>query len=507
MESESLAKSETVDRRQDSAATLLLIGLSVLALVLRFWRVGAWNFQATEIFTLRDSMTPAFDNPRPLGYLLNYYLVRPFHPLDEFGLRLFPTIFGILAVPAFYWVARRLVGTRAALFGTLLLTVSPLLILYSQLARYWSLVFLFSTIYPYYLYLGIRDHDRRALIIGIGCGILAALAHPVSVLLVAGLGLWLVLSHIRPGRLQRLWGQRRFRWGVGIVVVILVVIALRFVPLLEGWITQHDQNPGSGQFLLRPPATKGLKQIFFLLAFVDSLTVPLVLTALAGIYVIWRERERSLATMLICVAGVPIAFLTLITLRTASSQYYLLPAVPVFFLGAGVFLERLTRLNSGLYPRWLVPATVTAIVIATGMPTLASDYRDGRRYDFRRAAAWLQPRFSPGDIVYSDQHMVLAYYLPGKEIQRLRQDTIPLSRTMRELESRPGKALWVIAPAPSHAFRTNLKFGGLLAWLFQNCEIRNTVGVGRVDFREQYLQIYRCSTELAHGNRPAPVSQ
>jgi hypothetical protein len=248
---------------------------------------------------------------------------------------------------------------------------------------------------------------------------------------------------------------------------------------------------------------KGLKQIFFLLAFVDSLTVALVLTALAGIIVLWRERDRSLAAMLICVSAVPILFLTLITLRTAASQYYLLPAVPAFFVGAGVFLERLTRVDYHLHPRWLLPATLTAIIIATGVPTLASDYHDGRRYNFRGAAAWLKPRISPGDIVFSDQHMVLDYYLPGREVQRLRHDTVPLARSLRDLRSLPGHALWVVAPAPSHAFRTNLKSGGLLAWLLQNCEIRNTLGVGRVDFREQYLQIYRCSAEAPSQARAA----
>src|SRR4051812_32765035 len=142
---------------------------------MRFWRLGEWNFQATEIFTLRDSLRPQFRNPRPLGYLLNYYVVRPFMPLDEFGLRLLPAIFGVLAVPTFFFVARRLVSERAALLGAFLLTVSPVLISYSQLGRYWSLVFLLSTVYPYALYLGLRDRNRRAVVLGIVTGILGVL--------------------------------------------------------------------------------------------------------------------------------------------------------------------------------------------------------------------------------------------------------------------------------------------------------------------------------------------
>ena len=61
-------------------------------------------------------------------------------------------LFGVLAIPALYLVGRRLIGTRAALFGALMLTVSGLHVFYSQFARYWSLVFLLSAIYPYAIY-------------------------------------------------------------------------------------------------------------------------------------------------------------------------------------------------------------------------------------------------------------------------------------------------------------------------------------------------------------------
>ena len=81
---------DTDDHRQREPArstrsALLLGGLIVLALVLRFWRLGDWNFEATEMFTRRDSITqPRWTNARPLIYLLNYYVVRPIMPLDEF---------------------------------------------------------------------------------------------------------------------------------------------------------------------------------------------------------------------------------------------------------------------------------------------------------------------------------------------------------------------------------------------------------------------------------------
>ena len=160
-------------------AWLLLAALTLLGLVLRLWHLGDWNFQATEMFTYRDSQRPQFGNARPLVYLLNYFLVRPLLPLDEFGMRLVPAIAGTLAIPALYLVGRRIVGSRAALFAALLVTLNPTQILYSQLARYWSLVFLFCSIAPFALFLGVRDRSGRMFALGVVATILAGLSHPV----------------------------------------------------------------------------------------------------------------------------------------------------------------------------------------------------------------------------------------------------------------------------------------------------------------------------------------
>jgi hypothetical protein len=483
-----------VDRSR--AHLWIVAALFGLALLLRFWKLGVWNFQATEIFTLRDSNIPQFHNPRPLGYLLTYFLVRPFHSLNEFGLRLLPAVFGALTIPALYFINRRLVGSRAALLAALLLLASPLHVMYSQLARYWSLVCLLSAIYPSAVYLGIRDRDRRMLALGIITGLLAVLAHPVSVLLVGG-PMILLLGRLRPATLRRIWDQPAGRWGLIVVAVLGVILAIRLIPILEGWFTEHHRNPGNSQFLLRrEPA--GLKQIFLVLAYVESLTLPLFVFGALGFYQLWREGNRTLSLILISMVIFPLAFLALVTLRAPVSQYYLVPTIPVWFIGAGVFIDRLFLSDRSVHPGWLLPAAVIAVIVAAGAPTLISDYRDGRRFDFRGAARWLEPQLRQGDVVFSDQFMVLAHYLPNAEVKRLRSPE-PLEQTMEGLEQagREG-VLWIVAPAASHAFRANLKGGGLIGWMYDHCQLRQSMGVGRMDLRQEYLQVYRCP--------PAPPS-
>jgi hypothetical protein len=492
-------------RRLTISPALLLTGLTILALALCYGRLGHWGFDSDEIFMLRDSLHPRLRNPRPLLYFLNH-LLSSVIPLNEFGIRLLPAAFGVLAIPALYWTAIRLrLGTSTALFAAVLLTLSGLHVYYAQFGRYWSLVWLLTSIYPYAVYVGIRQRDRAALAIGAVAGVLAALAHPSSVLLVGGPLLWLGTIYLRPDRLRALWAQRRVRIAVGLVAVLLVAIALRFIPILKAWISSHDANPGSGQFLLPPKAPMGVKQAIYLLAFVQGLTPPIALTAVAGLYILWRERDRTLGTFLFSLAVFPMLFLMLAMVRTPVSTYYLVPTTTVYFLAAGVFLDRMAQMDWRLRPAWMVPGIILVLVLIPGIPTLVSQYLNGRRYDFKTTARWLEPSLTPHDIIYADQPVILAHYLPHADVQRLRFNTKPLEQAVAEA-GRAGGALWIVAPAPDHAFRASLKEGGLARWMFDHCQMRNVVGQGRVDFRQQYLQVFRCPPAASAAETVAPAA-
>ena len=74
----------------------------------------------------------------------------------------------------------------------------------------------------------------------------------------------------------------------------------------------------------------------------------------------------------------------------------------------------------------------------------------------------------------------------------LQQNPVPLADSLRSLEESGRSSLWLVAPAASHAFRATLKEGGLRHWIYGNCQLQNTLGRGRMDVRQQYLQLYRC---------------
>jgi hypothetical protein len=480
----------TDDRRGIGPAALLAC-LILVAIALRFWRLGAWNLEGDEIFTLRDSLNPRIINPRPLLYFLNYYLIKPFG-LDELTLRILPAIFGVLAIPAFYLIARRLVGTRASLFGTALLTFSGLHVYQSQYARYWSLVFLLSAVYPFAIFLGVRDRDRRMLVLGVITGLLAVLAHPASILLAGGLALfWLTRPPFH--HFARLLSQKSVRWTALLIVVLAGAVAVRYVPILRSWILVR---PGLhvGEHLLFLPRGLGISQIALILSFVDALTVPVVLAGALGIYLLWQSQERPLARLLTCLFVLPVGFIVLLSFLTAVSTTYLIPAAPIPFIGVGVFLDHIATVTSDSRPRHLIPITVVVIMLVAGAPTLVSQYRDGRRFDFRGAAQWLEPRLGPEDVVFSDQFWTMRHYLRKAEAQRLAADPDLLQQTLERLkQSGSGARLWIVAPYSARGgHRTTANLGRFKEWIYHTCQLRHVVGVARLDYRVNELQIFEC---------------
>jgi hypothetical protein len=107
-----------------------------------------------------------------------------------------------------------------------------------------------------------------------------------------------------------------------------------------------------------------VKQIAFLMGYVESLTLPLVLIGALGFILLWQGRDRSLGVLLACMFVFPIAFIVLLSFRTPVGVFYLVPVVPIVFTGAGVFLDRLADLDWELRPRWLLPGVVATMVIA-----------------------------------------------------------------------------------------------------------------------------------------------
>ena len=105
---------------------LLLILITLLAAVLRLYKLGEWSLWIDEVGTL-DHVRMIFDYPvrrRPLSYLLIHLSTSTFG-VNEWAARFPPTIVGIVSIPLLYHPIRKIYGSAVALIAALLLALSP----------------------------------------------------------------------------------------------------------------------------------------------------------------------------------------------------------------------------------------------------------------------------------------------------------------------------------------------------------------------------------------------
>jgi mannosyltransferase len=174
---------------------LLLLGILGLATGLRFWQLGRQSLWYDEVVPMRLARQ---QSPAALLRLLNEIEATraPLHPLVlEAWLRLFGSsdqagrslsaVCGVLTVFVVYLVARDLYDRPTALWSAGLASASPLLVRYSQEAKMYAWLVLWTCV-SWALLLSLRRSasvSRQALYAG--CLIALGYSHPLSVFMFA----------------------------------------------------------------------------------------------------------------------------------------------------------------------------------------------------------------------------------------------------------------------------------------------------------------------------------
>jgi hypothetical protein len=169
----------------------LLVGLVVLAAVLRFATIDQQSYWLDEAFTvglLREDfphmlkyMTETEATP-PLYYVLAWPWAHVFGT-GEIALRSFSAVIGTATVPLMYAAGKELVSRRAGLIAAALTTTSPLMIWYSQEARAYALLVLFGAASLWFFARVLNNPTRGNYVLFGVCSGLAILSHYLAGLL------------------------------------------------------------------------------------------------------------------------------------------------------------------------------------------------------------------------------------------------------------------------------------------------------------------------------------
>jgi mannosyltransferase len=193
--------------RRDWSVPLALLLLVILAAALRLYRLGSNSLWVDEFVTVRTaslSLTQIIgENIRnqsfepPLYFWLIHWILQTFGG-SETILRFPSAVAGTLTVPVLWLLTREVTGRGAAAWLSAgLLTLNPLHLWYSQEARPYALLILFSGLAMLSLARAARGNDRAAWFAFAAWTLVAVFTHAVALLLLGVAWTWALLTRNR----------------------------------------------------------------------------------------------------------------------------------------------------------------------------------------------------------------------------------------------------------------------------------------------------------------------
>jgi mannosyltransferase len=227
-----------------------LVGLTGLAVAVRFASLGVQSYHHDEVITVARVLPGSFvhmlrevrdseSNP-PLYYVLAWFWAKAFGS-GEVGIRSLSALFGVATVPVAFLAAREALNERAGLIAAAIVAVNPMLIWYSQEARSYALLVLLGSLSLLFFLRALHRQRGVDLALWVLASAGALCSHYFAVFPVAVEGAWLLVA-------------LRHRWravlpalaGVALVGLALLPLLLAQVnPKHIGWI---DSTPLLGRF-------------------------------------------------------------------------------------------------------------------------------------------------------------------------------------------------------------------------------------------------------------------
>ena len=378
----------------------LLAGITLVAALLRFYKLGDWSFWGDEIFSVgfkEDGFNYSFLRRSLAGSMI--HLATTTLGTSEWSARLFPALIGMISIPILYFPIKRLFGAPVAILASGLLAVSPWHLYWSQNARFYSLLLLFYTLALLYFAIGLEEDRPWLLLLSAVFLGLAARERLVALFLVP-----VVLSYLFLLKILSIDNPLRHRlryllllFTLGLVLSLFFVIP--YVRNMNQWLVNFG-GPNNSPF-------------WILAGTVYYVSLPVVCIGAFGAVYFLLNRNR--VVLLISVsAAVPLVLMAVIALFHYSANRYVFITLTSWTLLAALGVRELFAHLKGhlrIFPAGLVCLLFIALIKED---FLYYQYQNGNRPDWKAAFAFVQSHKEPGEIVLSANKDIGDYYSQEK---------------------------------------------------------------------------------------------
>lgn len=391
---------------------LLLAGITLVALVFRFYKLGEWSFwideirtinRATAHYTTLSSMLqniPPSTNWVPISTILTAGASNLFG-LSEWSARIAPAVIGVISIPILFFQTRRLFGSTTSLIVALLLALSSWHISWSQNARFLTALMLFYALAFFAFFLALERNRLTYIGLFIIFLYLAASERLYALFIVPVILAYLLMLKVLkfekpPGANIK---NLSLLFVPGIVFVLIEALSFVFKDTSRFFA---DFNVFLGNSIENP-----LGQAVFIFS---DIGIPIVMFSFfTGIYLILQKDRLGLFLWLGAV--IPVASVILVTPFTFTEERYAFVSLPFWLMLAAIGVREL-YIKSENYAK-LLAIGILLVFFADFAGENLMYYRvnNGNRRDWKGAFALVEERMGDEDLIVSTWPELGEYYL------------------------------------------------------------------------------------------------
>lgn len=400
----------------------ILVLITIVAGILRFYKLGEWSFWIDEIATLnraqasmRELLTVV---PTGLSYILTNISLRTFG-LSEWSSRLVSTLLGILTIPVIFFPIKAMFDAKSSLIAVLLIAISPWHLFWSQSARFYTSLMLFYFLAMFAFYYGLEKDRFWYIILGIVFFLMAFQERMLSLLLIP-----VLIIYILSVKWFSFKTPKGFRVKNFLPLIIVGLVGMLFVTFD---IYQYASSGSSiimnkmDWFFNRP-----IDDPFRLLVFTFlSISIPIgILALLSGGYLILEKSRPGL--YLIIGAFIPLILTLLANPFMFTKERYLFMTFPCWAILAAVGIKEIFSRSKGNARLLAWGVLLMLVVTAAVTQLLYFTVNHGNRYDWESVFTLVQERQHEDDVVVSTRPQIGAYYYDGtiKNFSRMAPEKI-----------------------------------------------------------------------------------
>lgn len=471
--------------QKPQGSTLVLLFL--IAIVSRFYGIWAWDLVNDEYFTVTKAYERYASIINPAYYSL-VVLTNKLFGSAEWLSRIPAFILAVFSIPVLYFSWSRNIGRNAALFASGILIFSAWHLWFSQFARYYIGVLLFSSLSYFFFFRAIYVERLSNLIWAIIFSVIAALFHVTAIFVPVSVAVayFVIFVFLKKNEYVNF---KNIKIYLILCLIAGVLISPVLFMVLNKWVAT-SQAWGYGAILIIPQLVKYIQ-------------IPIVITALFG-WLVLLKKDKVAATFFMFVLISPALFLVGSASFMAISPEYAFYTLPMAVILAGIACEEV-RAHMFSTHSFVVSAVTFFLLIATLLPSFASHFLDRKSFHFDSVVNFIDDNFQNNDQVLS--------FKPGFELPNgKRLVSFPFISFARDTsidwyeELQPlidvDIRTWIIISSKRKPVAPRLE-----QWLFCNAKLVWQKYAVRLDYEVNGYQIYLVSNETKNSQDISTCAQ